>query len=109
MPLEVGQGTVLETVGHSLAADGLLAHASNHLRYINIRTLGATERHYQGAICGMQFGEAGLGRLLTDTGEFPQHNRLQGLGWGTAGLALQGAILELFDILVALGIAALQQ
>ena len=41
MPLEMGQCPVLETVGNSLAADGLLADTSYHLRNVDERALGA--------------------------------------------------------------------
>lgn len=109
MPVEVGQSAILKAIGHSLATDRLLSDAGNHLGDVDVGSLGAAERHDQGAIRWMQLGEAGLGRLLSNAGQFAQHHCLEGLFGRAAGLALESARLELLDVLVALGIAALQQ
>lgn len=109
VPVEVGQSAILKAIGYSLATDSLLSDAGNHLGDVDVGSLGAAERHDEGAIRWMQFGEAGLGRLLSDAGQFAQHHCLEGLFGRTAGLALQSARLKLLDVLVALGIAALQQ
>lgn len=57
----------------------------------------------------MQLGETGLGCLLTNRGQFTQHHRLERLVRRATGLTLKCARLQLIDILVALGIATLQQ
>lgn len=109
VPFEVGQCTILESIWHSFTTNGLLSHARNHLRYVDVRTLRATERHYQCAVRGMQLGEACLGSLLSDGRQFPQHDGLQGLFGRATRLALQGSRLEQFNILITLCVTIVQE
>lgn len=109
MSIEMWQSTILKSIGHSLATDGLLTHTGDHLRDVDVGTLRSTQGHDQGTICWMQLGKTGLGCLLTNRGQFTQHHRLKGLVRRTTRLTLERARLQLFDILVALGIATLQQ
>ena len=49
-PIEVRQGSVLESVWHPLSIDGLLAHAGNHLGDVDERSFGAAEGHDEGGV-----------------------------------------------------------
>ena len=46
MPFEVRKGSILETVRNAFTVQGLLAHARDHLRDVDERSLGPTQSHY---------------------------------------------------------------
>ena len=88
----MGQRPILESVGNSLATDGLLADARDHLTDVDVGALGAADGHDERRIVSVQVLEAGVARLVADHGQLLQNDGLQGLRRIAAGLALQLAL-----------------
>ena len=75
----MGQCSVFEPVGNPLAVDGLLADASNHLRYVDEGAFGATQGHDQGRIGLVQGRLGGFARRLTNGGQLFEDKGFQRL------------------------------
>jgi len=88
----VGQRPILESVRNSLAADGLLADARDHLTDVDVGALGAADGHDERRVVSVQVLEAGVARLVADHGQLLQNDGLQRLRRIAAGLALQLAL-----------------
>lgn len=120
---EVGEGAVLEAVGHPRAGDDLLSDASDHLGDINLgactsvryarkrggRTLGSAGGHDEGRVVAAELRHADLSDLGADLGEHAGDGRLERLVGVGPRLVLELARARLVDELVRLDIRLLDE
>lgn len=64
------KSTIFKTIWNSLATNGLLTHASNHLGDIDEGTFGARYGHDECCIGLVKLHDTGLASLITDGAEF---------------------------------------
>ena len=106
---EMGQRSVLETVLHTLSTNNLLTDESNHLRYVDTRTLRTRCSHDQRRVVLAELGNTLVSCLLTDLTENTRELIFHGLQLITTRILLQGSRFVLGDNLVTLRVRSFNQ
>ena len=95
---------MVESISDTSTANHLLSDGSNHLRNVNVGSLGTTLGHEQGRIPSAELFETNVTSRLTNTGQDTTYPVLHRLLFVATGIALQLSLLEILDQLVALGV-----
>jgi hypothetical protein len=104
----MGEGTVEEPIGHSHPVGCLLAYASDHLRQIDVGSLGSTESHDQRSVVLWQLLDQHLTGFVSHLTELLVQVRFQRLLLVAACLKSQLTLLIHVDHFVAIIVANLQ-
>jgi len=92
------QWSLGEAIGDSLASNGLLSYAADHLTQIDGISLAATEGHDQRFVVSVQMHGAVISYFLSNFGEGWVEQRLKGFSGWHAWFGLKLALLELAQV-----------
>ena len=91
--VEVGQAPLGESIGDTLALQGLLAHTGNHLGKVDIGPFAPTKEHLQGRIGRLELLAANITDFVSDFAECAVDVTFKGLFGVASRFVGQGALL----------------